>query len=161
MITKDDIADLSEAFTQFNSKMYSWKTETYSSIPSISDDECIREVENLLEQGVMFTTPTFKDIARSIHKSKEYVRRIKLSQGDTSFVIVDDEEGVTYGAGMYDPRQEDNYHRVTSVAHLPEHYREKMFLLRLAEPGNFIPEVGYRGEDGVFILLCGQYPIAD
>jgi hypothetical protein len=161
MLTKDDIADLSEAFTQFDNKMYSWKTQVYSSIPGISDDECIREVENLLEQGVMFTTPTFKDIARSVHSTKEFVRRTKLSRGDKSFVIVEDEGGVTYGVGAYDSRREDNYHKVASVDCLPEHYKEKMFLLRLVEPSNFIPEVGYRGVNGIFILLCGQYPIAD
>jgi hypothetical protein len=101
--------------------------------------EIYEELNNLVKQNVIFTTPAFKRAVESLDSYREW--REKQQKSPLLNCVVED-------AGKYylvkDPKVDPVVYEDFDL--LPEGYRSKVSLLRIMGDKHFIPEVGYKAD---------------
>jgi hypothetical protein len=101
--------------------------------------ELYEELNNLVNQGVSFTTPAFKKAVESLESYREWWE--KQQKSPLLNCVVED-------AGKYYLVKDQDTSPVVyeDFDLLPEGYRNKVSLLRIMGDRHFIPEVGYKAD---------------
>lgn len=112
----------------------------------IDPDTMAEELNNLIEQGVVFKTSQFKNAIGALPAYMEYLeRRKKPANMDTVML----HEGVVvfmkHGDSM-------NPTMCKSIEELPEGHQTKIALLRLLGDNEYLPEVGYKKSEYKYVV---------
>jgi hypothetical protein len=108
---------------------------------NLSHVDLIEEMENLLSQGVVFKTQSFKQAVGSIPMWKEYRERISTPAKM---------ECVMYALGKVNVSQGNEAREYPNDEALPEDVRQKIGLLKLMDDKKLIPQVGYKFDANTF-----------
>jgi hypothetical protein len=128
-----------------------WARETYKYDPILNREELVEEMQNLVEQGVIFKTKLYKEAAGELSDMTEYYRRQAVR--DIPMVFVVEHNGVVStgrSEGGGDCRLVSKFN---DPQDMPESLYAKYSLLRLTEEETHMPEVGYRDVGGVCWLF--------
>lgn len=130
-----------------------WARQTYQYSSILRCEESVQEIQNLVEQGVVFKSGMYKDAATKVADMVEYYRRQDIK--NTRMVFVVEHDGVV-STGRAEDEEGDSCRLVKkfdSVEAMPEALYAKYSLLRLTEEDTHMPEIGYRDSGGVCWLF--------
>lgn len=140
-LTQIAVNDAKSAFSgwarEFNGSAYILRLET---------DAIAEELENLIQQGVVFKTESFKKAVESLPKYREFKERISIDVKVDSVVEHQGKYVYIQQGKVLEPEIYDTFET------MPEDIRTKLSLLRIVDSKGFIPQVGYRDDNNIFCL---------
>ena len=113
----------------------------------IGHEGVYEEVKHLVEMGVQFKTPFFKNAAAGIADYEEFMRKQDIKPKFNVLLVRPDKSIYIPHVNVMNPTE------VSDIDSLDEHTRNSVALLKLVGKNELLPEVGYRaGENTYFIL---------
>ena len=113
----------------------------------IGHEGVYEEIKHLLEMGVVFKTPAFKNAAAGIADYEEFMRKQEIKPKFDVVLVRPDKT-------VYIPHTDTkNPKEVNDIELLPESTRNSVALLKLVSANNLLPEVGYRGGENTYYIL--------
>jgi len=127
-----------------------WESEPRGKLYGFGVDkgDLYKELKNLVSQGVTFVTPAFNKSVLLLDEYAEWEDRVKRT---VPMRAVIEENGKFYMP--QDVTKE--VRRFECLEDIPEELRGKLSMLKLMGEG-FVPDVGYRAEDGVYWVYVSR-----
>jgi len=128
-----------------------WASEPYKYSRLLDLEEGVMEMQNLVDQNVVFKSSAFKEAVERLPSMVEYYRREKIKNIPMLFVV-------EHGGLICTGRAEDTdscrvVAKFSKPDDMPEALHAKYSLLRLIDENSHMPEVGYRDKGGVCWLF--------
>lgn len=126
-----------------------WKDEDSSARRPfmIGHEGVFEEIKHLVEMGVEFKTPFFKNAAAGIADYEEFIRKSSIKPKFNTVLIRPDKTIFIPDGRCLETTESSD------IDTLPEATRNAIALLKLVGTGSLLPEIGYRGGENTYFIL--------